>query len=140
MRIFNATVGFMLLGLAVLHGFIPKSPLLSVIYAAGSVMALVSLWRNINFGTARVFAFLTVAAMFFYFAAFFRIVDHFHENWYRGGMALEAVGMLLSAFAMIPVLSVFSCRMKADCVELGLTSQALFSAPDEEKDEASAPG
>ena len=85
MRIFNATVGFMLLGLAVLHGFIPKSPLLSVIYAAGAVMALVSLWRNISFGTARVFAFLTVAAMFFYFAAFFRIVDHFHENWYRGG-------------------------------------------------------
>ena len=78
--------------------------------------------------------------MFFYFAAFFRIVDHFHENWYRGGMALEAVGMLLSAFAMIPVLSVFSCRMKADCVEPGLTSQALLSAPDEEKDEASAPG
>ena len=140
MRIFNATVGFMLLGLAVLHGFIPKSPLLSVIYAAGAVMALVSLWRNISFGTARVFAFLTVAAMFFYFAAFFRIVDHFHENWYRGGMALEAVGMLLSAFAMIPVLSVFSCRMKADCVEPGSTSQALFSAPDEEKDEASAPG
>ena len=140
MRIFNATVGFMLLGLAVLHGFIPKSPLLSVIYAAGAVMALVSLWRNISFGTARVFAFLTVTAMFFYFTAFFRIVDHFRENWYRGGMALEAVGMLLSAFAMSPVQSVFSCRMKADCVEPALTSQALFSAPDEEKDEASAPG
>ena len=140
MRIFNATVGCMLLGLAVLHGFIPKTPLLSVIYAAGAVMALVSLWRNISFGTARVFAFLTVAAMFFYFAAFFRIVDHFHETWYRGGIALEAVGMLLSAFAMIPVLSVFSCRMKADCVEPGLTNQALFSAPDEGKDKASAPG
>ena len=50
-------------------------------YAAGAVMALGSLWRNISFGAARVLAFLTVAAMFFYFAAFFRIVDHFHENW-----------------------------------------------------------
>ena len=137
MRIFNAIVGCMLLGLAVLHGFIPKTPLLSVIYAAGAVLALASLWRNVSFSFARVFAFLTVAAMFFYFAAFFRIVDHFHENWYRGGMALEAVGMLLSAFAMIPVLSVFSCRMKADCVEPSSPSQALFSAPDEKEAAAS---
>ena len=137
MRIFNAIVGCMLLGLAVMHGFIPKTPLLSVIYAAGAVLALASLWRNVSFSFARVFAFLTVAAMFFYFAAFFRIVDHFHENWYRGGMALEAVGMLLSAFAMIPVLSVFSCRMKADCVEPSSTSQALFSAPDEKEAAAS---
>jgi heme/copper-type cytochrome/quinol oxidase subunit 2 len=137
MRIFNAIVGCMLLGLAVLHGFIPKTPLLSVIYAAGAVLALASLWRNVSFSFARVCAFLTVAAMFFYFAAFFRIVDHFHENWYRGGMALEAVGMLLSAFAMIPVLSVFSCRMKADCVEPSSTSQALFSAPDEKEAAAS---
>ena len=124
----------MLLSLAVLHGFIPKTPFLSGIYAAGAVMALASVWRNMSFGSARGFAFLTVAAMFFYFAAFFRIVDHFHENWYRGGMALEAVGMLLSAFAMIPVLSVFSCRMKADCVEPNATNQALFSAPDEAKE------
>jgi|TARA_B110000483_G_scaffold210068_1_gene256890 heme/copper-type cytochrome/quinol oxidase subunit 2 len=138
MRIFNAIVGLMLLGLAVLHGFIPKTPLLSAIYAAGAVMALGSLWRNISFGAARVLAFLTVAAMFFYFAAFFRIVDHFHENWYRGGMALEAVGMLLSAFAMIPVLSVFSCRMKADCVEPSSTNRALFSAPDSKEADASA--
>ena len=137
MRIFNAIVGCMLFCLAVLHGFIPKTPFLSVIYAAGATMALASLWRDMSFGYARVFAFFTVGAMFFYFAAFFRIVDHFHENWYRGGMALEAIGMLLSAFAMIPVLSVFSCRMKADCVEPNSTNQALFSAPDKAKKEGS---
>jgi len=137
MRIFNAIVGLMLLGLALLHGFIPKTPLLSAAYAAGAVLALASLWRNVSFSSARVLAFLTVAAMFFYFAAFFRIVDHFHENWYRGGMALEAVGMLLSAFAMIPVLSVFSCRMKAGCVEPSSTSLAVFSAPDGKQSEAS---
>ena len=130
MRIFNTTAGLMLLGLAVLHGFIPKTPFLSAAYAAGAVLALASLWRTVSFGSALVLAFSTVAAMFFYFAAFFHIVDHFHENWYRGGLALEAVGMLLSAFAMIPVLSVFSCRMKANCGELSSSSQALFSAPD----------
>ncbi|MDG1132843.1 MAG: hypothetical protein P8N67_00585 [Pseudomonadales bacterium] len=137
MRIFNLAVGCMLLTLAILHGFIPKLPILSGIYALGAVLALISLWGNISFSLARVLAFLTVAAMFFYFAAFFRIVDHFHENWHRSGMTLEAVGMLLSAFAMIPVLSVFSCRMKADCVESGQTSQALFSAPDEKDDAVS---
>jgi hypothetical protein len=70
--------------------------------------------------------------MFFYFAAFFRIVDHFHEQWYRSGMMLEAVGMLISAFAMIPVLSVFSCLMKCDGQEVGAGDRAIFACPEEE--------
>ena len=68
----------------------------------------------------------------FYFAAFFRIVDHFHEQWYRSGMMLEAVGMLISAFAMIPVLSVFSCFMKCDGQEVGAGDRAIFACPEEE--------
>jgi hypothetical protein len=73
-----------------------------------------------------------VIAMFFYFAAFFRIVDHFHEQWYRSGMMLEAVGMLISAFAMIPVLSVFSCFMKCEGQDVGASDRALFAAPEDE--------
>ncbi len=131
MRVFNGILGCLLLALAALHFFIPKFPLLAVIYLGGAVLALASLKRELSFGWARVLAFSSVAAMFFYFAAFFRIVEHFHENWYRGGMALEAVGMLLSAFAMIPVLSVFSSCMKSDCLGSQKTNNALFSAPDE---------
>ena len=104
MRVINAITGFALLALAVLHIFIPKTPILTLIYLGGAVLALSSLRANIGFAWARVLAVATVIAMFFYFAAFFRIVDHFHEQWYRSGMMLEAVGMLISAFAMIPVL------------------------------------
>ena len=73
----------------------------------------------------------SVIAMFFYFAGFFRIVDHFHEQWYRSGLMLNAVGMLISAFAMIPVLSVFSSRMKCDDQKVGAGDRALFAGPDE---------
>jgi heme/copper-type cytochrome/quinol oxidase subunit 2 len=138
MRILNFAIGSLLLLLAVLNGFIPKLPIASLIFAGGAALALASLKSNLSFGVARMFAFLTVAAMFFYFAAFFRIVDHFHENWYKGGMSLEALGMFLAAFAMIPVLSVFSCRMKADCGETDATSQALFSAPENKENNSSS--
>ena len=68
--------------------------------------------QHFSFAWARVLAVASVIAMFFYFAGFFRIVDRFHEQWYRSGLMLDAVGLLISAFAMIPVLSVFSSRMK----------------------------
>jgi len=131
-RIVNAIIGCVLLALAILHVFIPKTPILSLIYFGGAVLALVSVRPHIGFTWARVFAVATVIAMFFYFAAFFRIVDHFHEQWYRSGMMLEAIGMLISAFAMIPVLSVFSCFMKCEGQDVGANDRALFAAPEDE--------
>ena len=131
-RIVNAIIGCVLLALAILHVFIPKTPILSLIYFGGAVLALVSVRPYISFAWARVFAVATVIAMFFYFAAFFRIVDHFHEQWYRSGMMLEAIGMLISAFAMIPVLSVFSCFMKCEGQDVGANDRAIFAAPEDE--------
>jgi hypothetical protein len=131
-RIVNAIIGCVLLALAILHVFIPKTPILSLIYFGGAVLALVSVRPHISFAWARVFAVATVIAMFFYFAAFFRIVDHFHEQWYRSGMMLEAIGMLISAFAMIPVLSVFSCFMKCEGQDVGANDRAIFAAPEDE--------
>ena len=131
MRVINAITGFALLALAVLHIFIPKTPILTLIYLGGAVLALSSLRANIGFAWARVLAVATVIAMFFYFAAFFRIVDHFHEQWYRSGMMLEVVGMLISAFAMIPVLSVYSCFMKSEGQDVGENDRAIFACPEE---------
>ena len=74
----------------------------------------------------------SVIAMFFYFAGFFRIVDRFHEQWYRSGLMLDAVGLLISAFAMIPVLSVFSSRMKCGGQAVGAGDRALFAGPDDD--------
>ena len=131
-RVVNGMIGCVLLALGILHIFIPKTPILTAIYFGGALLALASLRPNIGFGWARALACTTVIAMFFYFAAFFRIVDHFHEQWYRSGMMLEAVGMLISAFAMIPVLSVFSCFMKCDGQEVGAGDRAIFACPEEE--------
>ena len=132
MRVVNGIIGCVLLALAILHIFIPKTPILSAVYFGGALLALASLRPNIPFAWARVLAVASVIAMFFYFAGFFRIVDRFHEQWYRSGMMLNAVGMLISAFAMIPVLSVFSSRMKCDGQKVGASDRALFAGPDEE--------
>ena len=132
MRVVNGIIGCVLLALAILHIFIPKTPILSAVYFGGALLALASLRPNIPFAWARVLAVASVIAMFFYFAGFFRIVDRFHEQWYRSGMMLNAVGMLISAFAMIPVLSVFSSRMKWDGQKVGASDRALFAGPDEE--------
>ena len=122
----------MLLALAILHIFIPKTPILTAIYLGGALLAFASLQPNISFAWARVLAVASVIAMFFYFAGFFRIVDRFHEQWYRSGLMLDAIGLLISAFAMIPVLSVFSSRMKCGDQEVGASDRALFAGPDEE--------
>ena len=131
MRVFNGIVGCVLLVLAILHVFIPKTPILTAIYFGGALLALASVRSEISFQWARAFAVATVIAMFFFFAAFFRIVDHFNDQWYRGGMMLEALGMLISAFAMIPVLSVFSCIMKSEGLEVGASDKALFACPED---------
>lgn len=131
-RLVNGTIGCVLLALAILHFFIPKLPILTAIYTGGALLALASLRTELSFAWARTLALATVVAMFFYFAAFFRLVDQFHEQWYRSGMMLEAFGMLISAFAMIPVLSVFSCFMKSAGQRVGANDRAIFACPDDE--------
>lgn len=132
MRVVNGIIGCVLLTLAILHIFIPKPPVLTAIYLGGALLAFASLQPNISFAWARVLAVASVIAMFFYFAGFFRIVDRFHEQWYRSGLMLDAVGLLISAFAMIPVLSVFSSRMKCGGQAVGAGDRALFAGPDDD--------
>ena len=50
-------------------------------------------------------------------------------------MALEAIGMLTSAFAMIAVLSVYSCRLKGDDTETDSGNQSIFGVPEKIKTE-----
>ena len=109
-----------------------ETPVLTAIYLGGALLAFASLQPNISFAWARVLAVASVIAMFFYFAGFFRIVDRFHEQWYRSGLMLDAVGLLISAFAMIPVLSVFSSRMKCGGQAVGAGDRALFAGPDDD--------
>ena len=98
-------IGIVLSLLAVVHAFIPMLPIFSVLYGLGAALALLSLLNITNAWAVRFLAIASTGAMFLYFFGFFRLVQHFHDNWHRGGVALEAIGMLLSAFAMIAVLS-----------------------------------
>ena len=57
-----------------------ETPILTAIYLGGALLAFASLQPNIPFAWARVLAVASVVAMFFYFAGFFRIVDHFTSS------------------------------------------------------------
>lgn len=142
MRAINAIIGCILLGLGALHALIPHTSLSTLsyvmIYLAGAGMAFASLRSNMPLWLARFFAVATTALMFVYFAGFFSMASHFSAQWYLSGDALKGVGMLLSAFAMIPVLSAYSCLLKAECRE-SLRSgarPAFFRVPESVQEEA----
>ena len=135
MRMVTGIIGCILLTLAITNAFIPHPSALTFLflYAGGALCAFATLHSNMHQVLARVFAVVTTAVMFFCFAAFFKMAPDFHEGWYRTGPALEGVGMLLSAFAMIPVLSCFSCMLKAECretMERDAGRSNFFSVPD----------
>jgi hypothetical protein len=68
--------------------------------------------------------------MFFFFAAFFLIVPKLTADWYLSQYGWEAVCRILGAFVMIPILSDYSCRLKAECLEAREARRtAFFSVP-----------
>ena len=135
MMVSMLVIGIVLSVLAVVHAFIPMLPIFSVLYGMGASLALVSLLNVTNAWAVRVLAIASTGVMFLYFFGFFRLVHHFHDNWHRGGVALEAIGMLLSAFAMIAVLSVYSCRLKGSDDTAGAADRAIFGVPKNLKSE-----
>jgi len=135
----NATIACVLLTFAVLHAFIPSHLYLSIMYGAGAFFAIVTLIPGgMGINIARIMAVGTTAVMFFYFAGFFSMAPEFQEGWHQTGAALEGLGMLLSAFLMIPILSCYSCLLKADgCEHFRTKSElkrgAFFSVPEDIK-------
>ena len=67
--------------------------------------------------------------MFFYFFGFFELAPHLDANWWGLERGQEAMGLLFSAFTMIPVLSCYSCRLKATCCAKDRRAPAVFSSP-----------
>jgi len=139
MRMVNAIIACVLLTFTVLHAFIPSHLYFSIMYAAGAFFALVTLIPGgMGINVARLMAVGTTAVMFFYFAGFFSMAPEFQEGWHQTGAALEGLGMLLSAFLMIPILSCYSCLLKADgCEHFRSTDElkrgAFFSVPEDIK-------
>ncbi|MBV1905365.1 MAG: hypothetical protein KUG75_04755 [Pseudomonadales bacterium] len=115
MRYVNGIIAFVLLAFAVV-GFVgPAEIHLPLSLFAGAILALLSMQRFIGLMTARALAVTTVVAMFFFFAGFFKHCPALSAEWYLEDHSLDFIGLLFAGFAMIPVLSVFSCWMKAEC-------------------------
>ncbi len=128
MSYLNGFIGFGFILLALLHLGVPDASLLIGAYLFGSALAFVTLVRRLPLNVSRVLALVTTAATFFYFIGFFQMAPHLGNGWYA--VHTKALGQLLGAFAMIPVLAEYSCRLKADCVEAGERHRiGFFSVP-----------
>jgi len=136
MRTVNTIVACILASFAVLHVFIPSHLPLAALFGAGALLsALTVIPRSMSIHAARVAAVITAALMFFYFAGFFTMAPEFEEGWHKTGAALDGLAMLLSAFLMIPVLSCYSCLLKAEGCEQFRSKEepkrgSFFSVPD----------
>jgi len=138
MYCFQALIAVTFVVLALLHVPHP-SPLLWLPYAAGAVLAGFTL-IPLKVMLARLLAVAATALMFFLFAGFFMDVPKLESTWYQSQEGWAAVSRLLAAFLLIPVLSDYSCRCKAECREAKAASRlrpgkdsAFFTAPDQSR-------
>ena len=125
----SGIVGCVFVLIALLHVPHPM-PFAWVPYAIAGALALIALKRETPDAVVRALAVATTATMFFFFAGFFVVAPKLAADWYQHQEGWAAVCLILSAFAMIPVLSDYSCRLKADCHRLpAKTRLAFFSVP-----------
>lgn len=107
----------------------PDSGVWFTIYAVGAVASALTLIDGLHRSVHRLLAVGTMLLMFVYFFGFFELVPGLQRDWWQSEQAREALGLLFGAFAMIPVLSCYSCRLKATRADKGRRSPAVFSAP-----------
>jgi hypothetical protein len=136
MQYFQALVGVSFVILACLHMPHP-SPWLWLPYAAGAGLAFLTLVPNLSIFVSRILAIAATALMFFFFSGFFMEVPRLESDWYQGQEGWSAVSLLVGAFTLIPVLSDYSCRCKAECRAARAADtqssrhHGFFSAPDQ---------
>ena len=110
MQYVNAIIALALLALALVTR---ADPVGALMYVVGAVLAATAFKHWLNAWMVRVLAIATAGALFWYFGQFFLLADTLTPDWYGGAGAIHALGLLFAGFAMIPVLSEYSCRMKA---------------------------
>jgi len=129
MDLIHGLIGIAFVVLALVHVPHP-SPYIWVPYAAGALLAFITLFRGLHIFLARFLAVATTGLLFFFFAGFFMEVPELKAGWYQRQEAWAAISMLFGAFAMLSILSDFSCRCKADCGDRREQAQdSFFSAP-----------
>ena len=111
MQYVNAITACALLALALA---MRAEPMVAATFGVGAALAAIAFKHWLRLWMVRVLAFGAAAVMFLCFGQFMSLVPTLQPDWYwQPREALDAVGLLFAAFAMIPVLSEYSCRMKA---------------------------
>ena len=110
MQYVNAVIAAALLGLALLTLDEPRQ---AGTFVLGAILAAVALKHWLSPAMVRLLAVLAAVMLFWYFAQFFVLVAEAGGAWRWRQQGLAAAGALLAGFAMIPVLSEYTCRMKA---------------------------
>lgn len=129
MQYIHGFIGCVLLVLSLIHIPFPE-PLAWLPFFVAAVLALITMKSEISMAISRVLAICTAGMMFFFFALFFLAVPTLEADWYMTQYGWAAVCLILSAFLMIPILSDYSCRLKADCMEARAARRtAFFSVP-----------
>ena len=129
MQYIHGFIAVLLVLLAVIHIPFPE-PFAWLPYSIAAALAVLTLKSEISIPVSRVLAIATTGMMFFFFALFFLVVPTLKAGWYTTQYGWAAVCLLLSAFVMIPILSDYSCRLKADCREARAARKtAFFSVP-----------
>ena len=129
MQYFHGFIGCVLALLALIHVPYP-APFAWLPYAAAAFLGFITIKPELSLGLSRLLAIATAGLMFFFFAWFFLMVPRLEADWYANQAGWFAVCTLLGAFLMIPILSDYSCRLKADCREARAARRtAFFSVP-----------
>jgi hypothetical protein len=129
MRYIIGLIGCIFIVIALAHAPLP-TPLSWLPYLCAAGLAFTTLKNDIRIPLARILAVCTVLAMFFFFAAFFVVVPKLEADWYMHQTGWSAVSLILGAFLMLPILSNYSCILKADCRDARVVRRrAFFSVP-----------
>ena len=110
MQYVNAIIAVVLLGLALIGR---DDPVQAAMFILAATLAAIAFKHWLSRRIVRVFAIVAAGLMFWHFAQFLYLVPHLSPDWYRGSDGIRAAGLLFAGFAMMPVLSEYSCRMKA---------------------------
>lgn len=129
MRLLMIGITAVFLAFALLQLDDPDSGVWFSIYAAGALGAALTLLNELPRYATRLLAVSTMLLMFFYFFGFFELAPGLSKQWWQAEVGREAFGLLFAAFAMIPVLSCYSCRLKATRADKDRRAPAVFSAP-----------
>ena len=105
MQYVNGALALVLVGLGALHIDDPDPAIWLSLYGAGAILAATACKPSLTPWTVRVLATAATVTMF--------CAPYLTEGWYAREGHASTLALLVAGFCMMPVVSGYSCRMKA---------------------------